>query len=174
MFSRCFGLVLVITSAAWAAEPEPLRVEANPTEADAVKIVLIVGSNYFKPGEHDYIAAGRVLSDLLKQSPKVASVVALDWPKKPETLANAKAVVFLFDGADKHGFVKDDRLAQMQKLADVGTGFVFLHQTLDIAKDLGDRFRQLSGAAWEKGYSQRAHWVTTFDQFGPHPIFRGV
>ncbi len=31
-----------------------------------------------------------------------------------------------------------------------------LHQGVDIAKDFGDRMRDWTGAAWEKGYSQRA------------------
>lgn len=30
------------------------------------------------------------------------------------------------------------------------------------------------GAAWEKGHSQRAHWVTEFKTFPDHAIFRGV
>jgi hypothetical protein len=30
------------------------------------------------------------------------------------------------------------------------------------------------GAAWEKGFSQRAHWVGEFKAFPDHPICRGV
>jgi hypothetical protein len=30
------------------------------------------------------------------------------------------------------------------------------------------------GAYWEKGYSQRAHWVTEHKDFPKHPITRGV
>jgi trehalose utilization protein len=164
----------LVISSAIAADPVPLKLEENPTDKTGTKVVLIVGSNYFKAGEHDYLAAARVLADLLKQTPNVVPVVAADWPKKPETLQDAKAVLFLFDGAEKHGLVKQNRLADIQKLADSGTGLVFLHQTLDISKDLGDRFRGLSGAAWEKSYSQRAHWITTFDKFPAHPIFNGV
>ena len=166
--------ILTLALSASAAEPPPLSIEALTKDAKAAKIVLIVGSNYFKPGEHDYIAAARVLRDLLEQSPGVAPVIALDWPKKPETLANAKAVLFLFDGAEKHGLLKENRLAQIQKLADDGAGLVFLHQTLDLPKDFGDRFRALAGSAWEKGYSQRAHWVSRFDKFPAHPIMQGV
>jgi trehalose utilization protein len=165
---------LLCISSALAADPPPLKLEDNPPDKTGTKVVLIVGSNYFKAGEHDYLASARVLAVLLKQTPNVVPVVAADWPKKPETLRDAKVVVFLFDGAEKHGLVKENRLADIQKLAENGTGLVFLHQTLDISKDLGDRFRGLSGAAWEKNYSQRAHWVSTFDKFSDHPIFRGV
>ena len=34
--------------------------------------------------------------------------------------------------------------------------------------------RDLMGAAWEKGHSQRAHWVTRFGTFADHPASRGV
>src|SRR3954447_19755029 len=30
------------------------------------------------------------------------------------------------------------------------------------------------GATFEKGFSQRAHWVAKFEAFPDHPIFRGV
>jgi hypothetical protein len=49
-----------------------------------------------------------------------------------------------------------------------------LHQGVDIAKDHGDRMRSWMGAAWEKGYSQRAHWVDTYDIFADHAVTRGV
>jgi type 1 glutamine amidotransferase len=136
--------------------------------------VLIVGSNYYKPGEHDYLAAAGVLHDLLKQSPGVAPVVAVDWPTKPETLANSKAVVFFFDGAEKHQAILKDHAAQLQKLLDAKCGLTQFHQTADYPKDFGDRARSWSGAAWEKGMSQRAHWVAEFKDFPAHPIFNGV
>ncbi|MDW4633494.1 hypothetical protein NQ284_27715, partial [Escherichia coli] len=90
----------------------------------ATKIVLIAGSNYFKPGEHEYIAGCAALADLLKQTPGVAPVLAIDWPTKPETLEGAKAVVMFFDGAKKHGLLAGDRFAQIQKLADQKVGLV--------------------------------------------------
>jgi hypothetical protein len=101
-------------------------------------------------------------------------VLALDWPKKPETLTGAKAVVFLFDGGDKHPLLAADRLSQVHKLADEGVGLVGFHQFVDVPKDLGDRMRDLMGAAWEKGHSQRAHWVHKFATFAEHPTSRGV
>jgi type 1 glutamine amidotransferase len=166
----CFSVTALSLS---ATEISPLKIEDNPSDSKNPKVVLIVGSNYYKAGEHDYVAAARVFADLLKQS-KIDPVIALDWPKKPETLKDAKAVVFLSDGAEKHALVKGNRLGEIQALADNGAGLVFLHQTLDISKDLGDRFRALSGAAWEKNFSQRAHWISTFEQFPKHPISNGV
>ncbi|MGL4554820.1 MAG: ThuA domain-containing protein, partial [Gemmataceae bacterium] len=129
---------------------------------------------FFKKGEHEYAPGCRVLADLLRQTPHVTPVVSVDWPKTPETFAGAKAVVFFFDGGDKHALLKGERLAQVGKMADAGVGLVHLHQCIDYPKDLGERARAWSGGAWEKGHSQRAHWIAEFKEFGKHPISRGV
>ncbi len=171
-------LIALAISAAVTQADEPVRnsppVEALPTDPKAAKIVLIAGSNFFKAGEHEYVGGCAVLMDLLRQNPGVAPVLAIDWPKKAETLAGAKAVVFFFDGGDKHGALKEDRAAQVQKLAEAGVGIVQFHQTVDYPKDFGDRARGLAGAAWEKGVGERAHWVAEFAEFPKHPIFNGV
>ncbi len=169
-----FVLVSVFGSAIPLRSEEPGAIEVLPSDPKLSKIVLIAGSNAFKPGEHEYVAGCAVLRELLNQSPGVAPVLALDWPKKPETLAGAKSVVFLFDGGDKHQLLAADRMAQVRKLADEGVGFVGLHQFVDVPKGLGDRMRDLMGAAWEKGHSQRAHWVYKYATFAEHPTSRGV
>src|SRR5207244_11676508 len=99
---------------------------------------------------------------------------ALAWRRKPETFAGARAIVCFFDGGDKHAFLKGEHLAQVQKLADTGVGLVQFHQAIDFPKDLGERARGWMGAAWEKGFSQRAHWVAEFKTFPDHPVCRGV
>jgi type 1 glutamine amidotransferase len=154
--------------------PKGLALEEQPKDTKSAKIVFIAGSNFYKPGEHEYIGGCAVLMDLVKQTPGVAPVLALDWPKNPRTFENAKSIVFFQDGGDKHAMLKGDRMAGLQKLTDAGVGLVMLHQGVDIAKDKGDRMRAWMGAAWEKGYSQRAHWVDTFKSFPDHPITRGV
>ena len=141
---------------------------------EPVKVVLVAGSTVFKPGEHEYMAGCAVLRDLLKQTPGVSPKLVVDWPTKADAFAGAKAIVFLFDGGDKHAFLRNDRLQQMDKLADAGTGFVYLHQVIDFPKDFSERARGWVGAAWEKGHGQRGHWVAEFKDFPDHPIFRGV
>ena len=145
-----------------------------PSDPALARIVLVAGSSVYKPGEHEYLPGCVALSQLLRQTPGVFPVLAVDWPEKPETLAGARAVVMFFDGGDKHALLDSARLAQVQKLADAGAGLVALHQDVDIPVDRGDRIRGLFGAAWEKGFSQRAHWVADFKTFPDHPIFRGV
>jgi hypothetical protein len=149
-------------------------VEQQPTDPKAIKIVLIAGSNFYKPGEHEYVGGCAVLMDLLRQTPGVAPVLAVDWPRKPETLQGARSVVLFFDGGDKHGLLQGDRLAQLQRLSEAGVGVVQFHQAVDYPKDLGDRARAWAGAAWEKGYSDRAHWDGEFKTFPDHPVCRGV
>jgi trehalose utilization protein len=154
--------------------PKGFTLEQHPTDANAAKIVFIAGSNFYKPGEHEYIAGCALLMDLVKQTPGVFPVLALDWPKNPDTFKNARAVVFFLDGGDKHPVLKGQRLVDTMKLAEEGVGLVMLHQGVDIDKDFGDRMTAWMGAAWEKGYSQRAHWVTEYKDFPTHPITRGV
>jgi hypothetical protein len=154
--------------------PSAAMLEQQPTDPKLTKIVLVAGSNFYKPGEHEYVAGCAVLCDLLRQTPGVFPVLAVDWPKKPETFEGAKAVVFFFDGAEKHALLTADRLAQVQKLAAAGVGLVHFHQVIDYPKELGDRARSWMGGAFEKGYSQRAHWVAEFAKFADHPVSRGV
>ena len=156
------------------ARPADIPIEEQPADPKAAKIVLIAGSTAFKPGEHEYLAGCSVLYDLLKQSPGVAPVLAIDWPTNPETLKDAKAVVFFFDGGGKSQVLQGDHLAQVRKLAEAGVGIVHFHQVIDYPKDFGDRARALAGAAWEGGASQRAHWVAEFKDFPKHEITKGV
>lgn len=165
-------LALLVCAAAAAAQPP--RFEPPPADPNAAKVVLVGGSNYFKVGEHDYLAGVAVLADLLKQSPGVAPVLAADWPSKSETFAGAKAVVLLFDGGGKHGVLKGNRAAEVQKLVDAGVGLVQLHQVADYPKDFGDRARAWAGGSWEAPAGQRAHWVHTFKTFPDHSVCRGV
>jgi type 1 glutamine amidotransferase len=168
-----FLALLLLAVPLLGADVPKLAVEVPPTDSKSTKIVLVAGSNFYKKGEHDYIPNCAALADLLRQS-NVAPVLALDWPKKPETFAGAKAVVFFYDGGDKNGVLKDDRAAQVQKLADAGVGIVHLHQAIDYPRELGDRVRGWAGGAWEKGYGQRAHWTAEFKTFPDHAIFCGV
>ena len=57
--------LLALASAATAADPP---VEQPPADPKAPKVVLVAGSNYFKAGEHEYVAGCAVLMDLLKQN----------------------------------------------------------------------------------------------------------
>lgn len=154
--------------------PPGVTLEEAPRDAKAAKIVIIAGSSFYKPGEHEYLANCAVLSKLLAMNPGVAPVYAVDWPTKPETFEGAKSIVFFFDGGDKHAVLKDNRAEQIQKLMASGVGLVQFHQSADYPKDFGDRARSWAGGCWEKGLSSRAHWVSEFKDFPKHAITQGV
>ena len=183
MIPRIIALLILFTTsssmALYAGDrapklPKGITLEEQPTDSKQTKIVFIAGSNFYKPGEHEYIGGCALLMDLVKQTPGVFPVLALDWPKNPETFKNAKAVVFFLDGGDKHPALKGQRLVDTKKLAEDGVGLVMLHQGVDIPKDFGDHMRGWMGAAWEKGHSQRAHWVHTYESVLDPTIGRGV
>ncbi|HZZ82494.1 MAG TPA: ThuA domain-containing protein [Gemmataceae bacterium] len=153
--------------------PKGITLEQQPPDTKLAKIVFLAGSNFYKPGEHEYIGGCALLMDLVKQTPGVFPVLALDWPKDPATFKDARAIVFFLDGGDKHPILKGDRLKQIDALAQ-SAGIVMLHQGVDVPKDRGPTMRSWVGAAFEKGPSQRAHWISEFKQFPEHPITRGV
>src|SRR3954471_18529274 len=158
-------LILAGTLApAVAAAQAPPGYEETPADPSAAKVVLIAGPPSAKTGEHEYRAGCAVLAQLLRQTPGVAPVLVRDgWPTKPETLQGARSLVFFHDGGDVHALLQGDRMAQVQKLAESGVGLVCFHQTIDFPKDAGQRARHWMGAVFEKGHSQRAHWVASFD-----------
>ncbi|HWC88760.1 MAG TPA: hypothetical protein VG433_03875, partial [Pirellulales bacterium] len=85
-----FALVALASLPAGGAAPAArlpagLTLEEPCTDATLTKIVLVAGSNFFKPGQHEYIGGCAALMDLLRQTPDVFPVLALDWPKQPET-----------------------------------------------------------------------------------------
>ena len=51
--------------------PKGITLEEQPKDAKLAKIVFIAGSNFYKPGEHEYIGGCAVLMDLVKQTPGV-------------------------------------------------------------------------------------------------------
>ena len=170
-----FGLILAFSCVVRAEPPRPFVLEEQPKDPKAIKIVLISGPPSAKAGEHEYDAGCRVLADLLRQTPGIFPVLVRDgWPTKAETFVDAKAIVCFFDGGDSHAFLKGDRFPQIQKLMEAGVGMVQFHQCVDYPKDAGVRARDWIGGVFEKGHSQRAHWVADFASFPDHAVCRGV
>jgi type 1 glutamine amidotransferase len=182
MAIRTLLVLLCCFTVSIGAEPDRfdrsgLVLEEVPSDPSLAKIVLIAGypSPKLKTGEHEYFAGCALLMKMLKQTPGVFPVLVDDgWPKKPETLKGAKAIVLFVEGAQTHSALKGDRFAELKKLAEAGVGIVHLHSAIDYPNDFGDRVRQIAGAHWQKGHSLRAHWVAKFETFPDHPVMRGV
>lgn len=177
MASRWFSLLgmALIASFAQAQADPPLEYEQTPSDPKAAKIVLVGGAPNYKQGEHEFNAGCFVLSKLLQQTPGVAPVLVKGgWPTKADTFAGAKTIVFFHDGGDLHFALKGDRMAELAKLAESGVGLVHLHTIIDYPKDLGARAMPWMGGVWQKGFSQRSHWIADFKSFPDHPVTRGV
>jgi type 1 glutamine amidotransferase len=169
-----FLFLLSLCSLARADDPP---IEVQPTDPAAAKIVLIAGGPAAnKPGEHEWFAGSVVLFKMLKQTPGVAPVLVRDgWPKNPETLKGAKAVVFYMDGGGKQPFLSDERMDRLAALMKEGCGLVNLHQVIDYPREAGARITPWLGGAWDKEIGCRGHWVADVKvEPADHPIARGV
>lgn len=154
--------------------PAGLKVEETVDSRGKTKVLFIAGTSVFKPGEHDYIAGCADLMKSVSSANGVVPVLALDWPSKAETWNDVAAVVFFFDGADKHQAVAKGRAAKIDDLVARGTGLVQLHQAADYPDAYTAKAITWAGGAWKKGMGKRAHWVETFKTFPSHPVFAGV
>jgi type 1 glutamine amidotransferase len=151
-------------------------IEVQPTDPGLTKIVLVAGRPSHGRGEHEFFAGCSVLMQLLRQTPGVFPVLARDgWPKHPaETFANARSVVFFMDGGGGHPVIKDDHMAEIQKLIDGGVGFVNLHYAVEYPQKQGQGILNWLGGYYETGYSINPHWTADFQKLPEHPITRGV
>jgi type 1 glutamine amidotransferase len=151
----------------------PLEVE--PKDPQLTKIVLVAGHASHGPGEHEFFAGCAVLMKLLKQTPGVFPVMARDgWPKNPKIFDGAKSLVFFMDGGGGHPIIQKDHRDVVQKLMDVGVGFVNLHYAVEYPKSQSDHILNWLGGYYETGFSINPHWKGSFKDFPDHPIARGV
>jgi len=152
-----------------------IKLEVEPADKSAAKIVLIAGGFSKGKGEHEYFAGSVVLTKLLDQTPGVATVLAADgWPKNEAILEGAKTIVFYMDGGGKQPILAPEKLQLIEKLAARGVGIVHLHQIIDYPKTHTDKILPLIGGVWVPGAGARGHWDGVFDKFVEHPVTRGV
>jgi hypothetical protein len=149
------------------AKHEP-PVEQQPADPKAAKIVLVAGSNYFKAGEHEYVANCAVLADLLSRR-RTSRPYSRSTGRRSRDVRRGEGGRVPVRRSREASGDQGERLAEVQKLMDAKVGFVQLHQTADYPKDLREKARGWAGGAWEKGKGERAHWVATFDAFPDHP-----
>lgn len=183
-FNFAMALLTCCATITRAADPAPkdpydrsnVPIEVQPTDPSATKIVLIAGdAGVGHPwGEHEHFAGCALLMRMLQQTPGVAPVMAKDgWPTNPETLKNARTLVFYMDGGGKQTTIA--HAAEIQKMMDAGVGIVHLHQVIDYPTDSGKQAMQWLGGVYDaKAGGARGHWDEAFDHFPDHEITRGV
>jgi type 1 glutamine amidotransferase len=149
--------------------------EKQPNDPALKKIVLVAGRASHGPGEHEFFAGCAILMKLLHQTPGVFPVMARDgWPKKPETLEHAAAVVFYMDGGDRHPILDKEHKEAVQKLLGNKVGFANLHYAVEYPKSQSDHVFRWLGGYYETGFSTNPHWDASFAALPDHPIARGV
>lgn len=169
------SLALMLALFAATQDRSDVPLEGEPADPGAARIVILAGSFSKGGGEHEYFAGSVILSNLLKQTPGVAPVLASDgWPKNEKILENARAIVFYMDGGGKQPVLAPGRLELIERLAAKGVGLVHLHQIIDYPKAYTDRLLPLIGGVWVPGAGARGHWDGDFAGFAEHPITRGV
>jgi len=172
---KTLALALLALLAVPPQDRADVPIEVDATDPGAAKIVLLAGSFSKGHGEHEYFAGSALLFNLLKQTPGVDPVLAIDgWPRNEKVFDNAKAVVFYMDGGGKQPILQPGHLELIEKLAAKGVGIVHLHQIIDYPKSHTDRMLPLLGGVWVPGAGARGHWDGDFPSFVEHPITRGV
>jgi type 1 glutamine amidotransferase len=174
------SLVFASVAVVRAADVDPydqsrVPLEVQPPDPALTKIVLVAGKASHGPGEHEFFAGCSVLMKLLQQTPGIFPVMARDgWPKHPETLAGAKAVVFFMDGGNSHPIIQKNHLEEVHKLMDSGAGLVNLHYAVEYPKSQAEIILSWLGGYYETGYSINPHWKADLKILQGHPITRGV
>jgi hypothetical protein len=175
---KLLAFFLALTIAAHAELTEQQRtvpLEQDSPDPKLAKIVLLAGSVSNKPGQHEYFAGCALMMQWLKQVPGVWPVLAAEgWPKNEAILNGAKAVVVYADGGPKLPFLETARWEKMRGLMSAGTGFVMLHQSVDVPEANAEEMKNWLGAVWQKDIGCRGHWDMEFNEFPKHPVTRGV
>jgi len=174
-------LVLFVAVDASAAVKDPfdhsnVPIEVQPTHPNALKIVLIAGESgpEHPLAEHEHFGGCALLMRMLQQTPGIASVMAEHgWPSNPETLKNARTVVFYMDGGGKQTTIA--HAEEIQKLMDAGVGIVHLHQVIDYPSEPGKQAMEWLGGDYDAASGgARGHWDESFTTFPESPVTRGV
>ncbi|MCW5579734.1 MAG: ThuA domain-containing protein [Luteimonas sp.] len=169
MSARWIAMLLALCVALAGCVREPLR-----------KIVLIGGAKSEAPGRHDYPDGVRAIARLLAESPEarranlVVEAFPDGWPDDPAALAGAAAVIWYFDGLDRHPLHDPAIRDRFEAAMRAGTGLVALHQasTVPPEDDLG--LPRWLGAVREGMFDRTTQWAALEPTAASHPVSRGV
>jgi type 1 glutamine amidotransferase len=144
------------------------------------KIVLIGGAKSEKaPGLHDYPNGIRALRALLATSPDARGKLRIDaypdgWPADPKALDGASAVVWYFDGNDRHPLRDPARRAVFEAAMRRGVGLVALHQASTVPQDDDLGLPRWLGAARHGMFDRTTQWTELAPATSAHPVSHGM
>jgi hypothetical protein len=153
-----------------------LKKEGQPAKPSGKKrIVLIAGPPSHGYASHEHNAGCLLLAKCLNESglPVEAVVYRNGWPKQPDALEGADAIVIFSDGGGGHPIMP--HLEEVGKLMKKGVGLVCLHYAVEVPKGpAGDLLKDWTGGYFETFWSVNPFWVADFKKLPEHPITRGV
>jgi type 1 glutamine amidotransferase len=138
------------------------------------KIVLIAGGPSHGYAEHEHAAGCLLLAKCLNDNVHgVQAVVSKGWPKDPQVLEGAAAVVIYSDGGGGHPAMA--HLDELDKLMKQGVGLACIHYAVELPTGKpGDLFKSWLGGYFETFWSVNPHWQASFKEFPKHPVANGV
>ena len=156
--------------------PASERLAPRPSSlAPKKKIVLIAGPPSHGYASHEHYAGCLLLAKCLNESglPVEAVVYKNGWPKEPNALEGADAIVIFSDGGGGHPIMP--HLEEVDKLMKKGVGLACLHYAVEVPKGrAGDLLKDWTGGYFETFWSVNPFWVADFKKLPEHPITRGV
>jgi type 1 glutamine amidotransferase len=165
------GLILAAVVAGWGIA----ACAADAPAADQKRIVFIAGRPSHGWGQHEHKAGCMLLAWYLNNNvPQVkADVYVNGWPKEPNALDGAAAVIIYADGGDGHPAIP--HLQELDALARKGVGIGMIHYAVEVPKDkAGKEFLDWTGGYFETFWSVNPHWLGEFKTIPNHAVTRGV
>jgi type 1 glutamine amidotransferase len=167
-----------------AKQRQLLRQALANWPANCKKIVFIAGGPSHGYAEHEHAAGCMLLAGCLSPGkayvsaraenvPGVGTIVSKGWPKDPQVLEGAAAVVIYSDGGGGHPAMA--HLDELAKLMKQGVGLACIHYAVELPTGKpGDLFKNWIGGYFETFWSVNPHWQATFKEFPKHPVANGV
>jgi len=172
-------LCALLLTPVFAAEPSPTG-----------KVHFIIGPSNHPPGTHEVGASARLLKYCVEQAGSTGTLrtfIHEEWPENPETLADARVIVFSGDQFPPVRFTNSAAiLAQLSRLADDGCSFVAVHYAIGVNRPFADSapvramLDRLFGGfsnfipVEEGGTVPRVMQATIVPTGTGHPVLRGV
>ncbi|MEC7583770.1 MAG: family 16 glycoside hydrolase [Planctomycetota bacterium] len=149
----------------WVVEDDPNRTR---------NVLFIAGRGSHGYGSHEHKAGCLLLAKALDESGLNIKTTVVDlWPKDPDLLLQADAIVCSSDGGGGHPFLR--HLGELEEVMARGVGLVCLHYAVEVPKGVpGERFQRWLGGYFETHWSVNPTWTASFTALPDHPVARGV
>jgi hypothetical protein len=147
---------------------------------DKKKVVFIAGNPSHEWGGHEHNAGCELLAKCLNESMSDKLDIRVyhnGWPKEPDALKGAAAIIMYCDGGDGHMVLP--HLKEVDDLARQGVGIGCIHYAVEPGEgkkqpDGHAEFLRWIGGYFATFYSVNPHWKAEVSSIPDHPVGRGV